>query len=263
MDQSISDFLNTRLSLRRSLINVLSGGGVHANWQKIASYLSSLGWQNRINASFIGEISAYNPNNYASQAESFLSQIGQWTGVTVRILLLALRGCHLDVIASDIEREAGGQSSYVVTGAPISISNYAIYSGGAPAISPISAQDTPLVASPPNAYTAGELLAKEKSTVRKRLLEAGQDATFFVAKIRLTDEIADGKVLPLNVIFCKNEKDAKEEADLKWDRDLEAYDGKEDKVPHGYVVGSFCSWHGAGERKVKNVGVSLASKSAK
>jgi hypothetical protein len=261
MDSYISDFFNTRLEARYNLITSLANCQY---WRGLLIELCNAGF--KISGSTISGIEN-NHNTPYSRAEATMDNIcGR--GVTVRVLVAALQRIGLQVTADSIESIATGRlvgGGYQVAGAPVYITNNSIFS------SPhqVLAQDSPLVASPPiNSFTSSGELSKEpsggfgkiKTSVRKRLV---QDSSFYVVKVPLYARMEDGDSMAATLLFCKDKQDALREANLQYRRDLKVAGGKEEDLSHGYVVGSFLTWHGPGEEEIKNVAVELGSKSAK
>lgn len=235
MQDNLISFLYFRPTLSETVVRALATGGLatDAYWAKMLENLRSIGFSplggsvteiiNQHGTNWSRAFAAMNKDGPVDLARG----ISSGNPVTVGIFVSVLVSIGLGGLASDIERAA---------------------KGAAPATVEINIFPLP----PP--------LERVKTSARKRLI---QDTPFYVVKVPLFADVRDGASLPVNLLICKEKADALKEANSQYAKDVKAAGGNEDRIPHGYVVGTFLTWHGPGEEEVKNVGVVLGGKTDK
>lgn len=257
MDTHLRTFLNTRLQLAHEVETSLSrgGSGISAYWWQMMVALSTMGF--KVTVPTVEAIDRNYVRPY-EKAEAAMQLIGGWS-ITVRVFIAALRRIGLEITADQMESAATGRMLGVPSDpAPLVVMNIGSVSAGRSTIAGRVDADvfSPTISASP-APLPSQGMRKITTSVRKRLVA---DSAFYVVKVPLFAKIEDGDELPAALLFCKDKADALREANLQYKRDLKDAGGKEDNVQHGFVVGSFISWHGPAEEQVQDVGVELGKK---
>lgn len=228
LNLGIAEFLNTRGQLRYELCRNLAGGyGIDAGWYRVAVKLSTLGMN--INMSWIEDIQSVSQTSAMPRVDEFLGRIGQLVGLDVKLFIRALRQSGQEVMALRFEAEARGEVA-----SPAGQTMNLVFNA-APSL-------------PAAGPTFGNPLVQDFRPVPPVALisEVTDHADVFyneefyaLIKVPRSTQIDEGcKRFFINctVDFIKGKKRACDEANARFNKEIEAAGGEESKAAAGYIV---------------------------
>lgn len=242
MDRSMQDFLHTRLVLNSRIRDDLADG----RWESWLSQISTMpAGKGRSNIALVNSIRNNNNSGYR-RAEEAIGRVSQWI-FTVSDLCISLDAIGLQRLADEIRAEATGVAQGFARQGPVTVTINNIIDESRPL--PSAAQQFNQVRENYPDLLGTPTLATE-SVDRTDHADIFYNGDFFALiriprSVKVEDETRAFLVPGAAVEFLKTKKRAVDEANARYNRDIENAGGDAAKVTAGYVVMRVldeCAW---------------------